>query len=682
MLNISADKKELIVNKLKQDIALADAYYEEKIEPKVIERYAIYDSKPEYYAKKFPKLSKLCSLTTTDVKDTIAAAMPSIMKTFFSSQDVITIQGRDGMPEDEHRADMMQSLINYELEQGSCYQKFQKWFMDALITNLGIMKVDWQRTYKSTQGVEQMRAEVVPQFKEQLEANGGSIDDIQLDPMTNTAVVTFTAKVIDKNRPRFMNLLASEFRFDPSATCLEDADYIAHRKIVSVDYLRKQAEAGLYDKNAVAEIAEKEVTANFTALDTYNNDQVDRNDNPEDSGRRKVVLYECYVKLNLTDDKNAILQDVIVTMAADTILRIEENSYERQPFFLITPTCVPHKIWPESGFVDVVAPEQHTKTAILKQMIIALSKANDCRIAVDNSAIYDINDFISGSPVIRLNAGGNISQAIQLLPTSQIASWSFNMLQYLDQQREEKSGITRYNQGMDSRSLNKTATGINLIQQAANQRLELICRTFAETAVKDLFRFLIKLNQLFLNQAIVIRLNGEPLQVDPSDLDGSYDLVVNAAMGTSSKQDKLQAMQMIEPLVEKLGQIGMAGPEQFYNVFKKTCESLDFKNADEFVMNPQVAQQYQAQQAQQAQQAASNQPNITPKYSEVPEEVQGQVLQRLGYQVTPDMFANKERTDALRVAAHEHAKADASRDSAPEADASAAQYLMQQGGMM
>ena len=207
---------------------------------------------------------------------------------------------------------------------------------------------------------------------------------------------------------------------------------------------------------------------------------------------------------------------------------------------------------------------------------------------------------------------------------------------------------------------------------------------YAETAVKDLFRFLIKLNQLFLNQAIVIRLNNEPLQVDPSDLDGSYDLIVNAAMGTSSKQDKLQAIQMIEPLVEKLGQIGMAGPEQFYNVFKKTCESLDFKNADEFIMNPQQSQQYQAQQAQQAQQAASNQPNITPKYSEVPEEVQGQVLQRLGYQVTPDMFANKEKTDALRVAAHEHAKADASRDSAPEADASAAQYLMQQqqGGMM
>ena len=676
MLDISSEKKEAITNKLKVDIALADSYYEEKIEPAVMERYAIYKSDPSFYKKMFPRLSAMCSLSTTDVKDTISSAMPAIMKTFFSSQDVITIQGRDGLPQDEHRAQMMQALINFELEQSGCYQKFQKWFLDSLITNLGIMKVDWQRTYKSTQSTEQMAAEAVPMFKEQIEQGGGSIDDIQLDPMTGVANVTYTIKEIDKNRPRFMNLMASEFRFDPTATCLEDADFIAHRKVVSIDYLRRQAEAGLYDKAAVEEAAENAGNPNFTQLDNYNNDHIDDNSgSSEDTGRRKVVLYECYVKLNLTDDKNAILQDVIVTMAADTILRIEENSYERQPFFLITPVCEPHKIWPDSGFVDIIAPNQHAKTAILKQMIIALSKANDCRIAVDKSAIYDVNELLNGSGVIQLNSGGNINQAIQQLPSPQIASWAFNMLQYLDSDKENKSGLTRYNQGTDSNSLNKTATGINLIQQAANQRLELICRCFAETAVKDLFRFLVKLNQLFLNQAIIIRLNNEPLQVDPADLDGSYDLIVNAAMGTSSKQDKLQAIQMIEPLVEKLAQVGMAGPEQFYNVFKKTCESLDFKNADEFVMNPQQSQQYQAQQAQQAQQ--NQPPVIVPQYKDVPEEVQAQALKRLGYQVTPDMFANKERTDALRVATHEHAKSEANRESSVASDAAVAQYLRQ-----
>ena len=92
-------------------------------------------------------------------------------------------------------------------------------------------------------------------------------------------------------------------------------------------------------------------------------------------------------------------------------------------------------------------------------------------------------------------------------------------------------------------------------------------------------------------------------------------------------------------------------------------------------MNPQQSQQYQAQQAQQAQQ--NQPPVIVPQYKDVPEEVQAQALKRLGYQVTPDMFANKERTDALRVATHEHAKSEANRESSVASDAAVAQYLRQ-----
>ena len=88
------------------------------------------------------------------------------------------------------------------------------------------------------------------------------------------------------------------------------------------------------------------------------------------------------------------------------------------------------------------------------------------------------------------------------------------MLEYLDTVKENRTGITKYNQGLDSNSLNKTATGISIITQQSNQRLELIARIFAETGMTELFRFLIKLNQLFVNQALVIRLTNGPMQID------------------------------------------------------------------------------------------------------------------------------------------------------------------------
>ena len=64
MTRISDAKREEIVSKLKQDIDAANAYYEERIEPKIIERYDIYRADKDFYRKMFPKLSKRCEITS------------------------------------------------------------------------------------------------------------------------------------------------------------------------------------------------------------------------------------------------------------------------------------------------------------------------------------------------------------------------------------------------------------------------------------------------------------------------------------------------------------------------------------------------------------------------------------------------------------------------------------------
>ena len=57
-MKLSANKKELIISRLQQDIAAADAYYEEKVEPKVLERYEIYNADKGFYRRMFPLLSQ------------------------------------------------------------------------------------------------------------------------------------------------------------------------------------------------------------------------------------------------------------------------------------------------------------------------------------------------------------------------------------------------------------------------------------------------------------------------------------------------------------------------------------------------------------------------------------------------------------------------------------------------
>lgn len=656
---VEDNKKTAILSKLQQDIDAADDYYTKTIEPLVIERYEIYGADKDYYRRKYPRLSKRCDIVSTDVQDTIESTMPALMKTFFGSTDVVTVQGMDGTPDDEQRAEKMQALINFQLERQHFFMTFYQWAKDALITNLGIIKVDWERTFKEQQQRITVLPEVYEQLAAQAEAQGIQILNAEYDP-NGGIVVDYLTKAIDKNQPRIMNILASEFRFSPEATSLEDADYVAHRKIVSIDYLRKQAESGLYDPQAVEEVAAKETTPEYTTLDKKNNDSIDEDSNQTDSGRRKVVLYECYVNINMSDDPNGQLTPMIITVASNVILRMEENTYERHPFFVLAPRIDPHKVWPKKGFVDLIAQVQHAKTAIIRQMIYNIALNNDSRLGVNTAMLVDVNDVLEGAQVIRVN--GDVKQAIQQIPPADIQTWTFSMLEYLDMTKENRTGITRYNQGLDSNSLNKTATGINIITQASNQRLELIARIFAETGLRDMFKFLIKLNQLFVSQDTVIRLTNGPMQVKPDDLEGEFDLVINSGMGSGAKEQNLQDMQMLQGLMTQLAQAGFVGPQQIYNAAKKFIETIGFKNVDDFVLTPEQAMQYQQQMAMQA--GNQNQPfseRLNIDWDSLPWEIQAQIIQREGYQVAPEMFADKAAEDVLKEGATEASKADAHR---------------------
>ena len=68
-------------------------------------------------------------------------------------------------------------------------------------------------------------------------------------------------------------------------------------------------------------------------------------------------------------------------------------------------------------------------------------------------------------------------------------------MEYLEGQKENRTGITRYNQGLDANSLNKTATGISAILGQSAQRLELVARMFAETGISELFRLWLALTK-------------------------------------------------------------------------------------------------------------------------------------------------------------------------------------------
>ena len=138
------DFDKTIVRRIQADIASAEAYQASVVEPTVKQRYEIYYADKDYYRNRFPILSKTSDLVSTDVADTIEWALPSLMKVFTGSDEVITIAGVT--EEDDTKAETMQELLVYQLQrQNKFFPILYNWMKDALITGMGIIKCYWER---------------------------------------------------------------------------------------------------------------------------------------------------------------------------------------------------------------------------------------------------------------------------------------------------------------------------------------------------------------------------------------------------------------------------------------------------------------------------------------------------------------------------------------------------------
>lgn len=600
--SVLQDLNKTVVRYVQNDIQRAEAYQASIIEPAVRERYEIYYADKDYYRQKFPILSKTSDLVSTDVADTIEWALPSLMKVFTGSDEVITIAGVT--EEDDTKAETMQELLVYQLQrQNNFFTVLYNWIKDSLIVGMGIIKCYWERTEGYTTETAVLNNEAL----QALTQTGVTIEDIQGPDQFGDFSVTYQLPYYRKNAPKLENILVSEFLYSPDAKSLEEANFVAHKRKVTMSYLREREAQGVY-----ANIDDIRVNGNYNGM---NVDQVEQviGDNyvdinkDEQTARQEVVIYECYTKIDINND--GILEDMIITICGDTIIRMEQNYMGRHPFFAISPTKDPHRIWVKRSYAELIGELQDLKVALTRQIMQNVALTNDPKMLLDESAI-NIDDFVQGRKVIRMKAGHSMNEVAMPMNITPLAPQTFQFLEWIEGQKENRTGITRYNQGLDANSLNKTATGISAILGQSAQRLELVARMFAETGLSELFRFMVSLNQKFIDQQTVIRLTNKELKISPEDLDGSFDLIVNAGISIATKESTIMATQtLLTALMQaNAGGYMVSTPENIYNLFKKWIESIGFKNYGDYITDPNVTQQRMVMEMQLKQQVLSQLP--------------------------------------------------------------------------
>ncbi len=515
-------------------------------------------------------------VVSRDVSDTIEWIKPALAKIFLSGDEVV--QFNPTGPEDEKAAEQETDYINHIITQkNNGFLIFMMWFHDALLQKNGYVKAYWEEKTEveeeSYAGLSEDEALLLLEDQE-LEVVG---HEETADAMGTTHTVrvkqkrTYGCVKVDNVPPENVKVSANS-----RSVGLSCADFVEQVEMKTISDLREEG----FDVDDDISDNSGDLDEDYEADLRDENDIARRDDEGADPSMRRVRVREVWIRMDYDDDGIAELRHVIV-VGSTVLLNGTANFI---PMACLSPSPQPHVHYGVS-VAEMVMDLQAIKSYLLRAAIDNQALANNGRYAIDEKAV-DLDDMLDSRPGGVVRVKGNPANSIFPLVHPTNGQAPLMLMEYVDTVKENRTGVTRYNQGIDANSLNKTAQGINQIMTAAQQRTELIARFLAETGVKELFLIVHALSLKHGRKAELVRLRNQWVQVDPRQWKKRVDMTVSVGLGTGSRDMQTQYLMQILGLQQQAMAIGIASPPKIYNAAAKLTQNLGFKDPNLFWDDP------------------------------------------------------------------------------------------------
>jgi len=537
-------------------------------------------------------------VVSTDVFDTVEGMLPSLVEVFTSSNKIAEAEAY-GI-EDEAEAKQQTEVANHILfKQNNAPLIFYTWFKDALLSKNGVVKFyyDPQQNEFRMESYANLTEQELERLAsdENVEIQSISEHELMLEPPMQPGqplqppqpMKVFDAEVkvyTKRGRVSVCNIPPENFYVTARQHSLnmDECEFCSHKErktitdLLEMGFSEKELDE-ITDTGDLAELSSESIARNL-----YSQRMAGEITEP-DSSLRQIWCSDVYMMIDADGDGVAELRHIF--MAGNKILINEEA--DKIPFAVISPIIFPHQFYGLSA-ADITMDIQLYKSAIHRQMMDGLYLTNNPRNAVLEGMV-NMDDLLTSRPggIVRMRAPGAVTPLI----TPFVGKESFPMLEYWESIKEQRTGVTRYNQGLDADSLNKTAHGISQIMTAAMKRQELMARLFAETGVKALVKGILHCVAKSGMKQLTVRLTNGYVNVDPRQWKHQYDVTINVALGTGTKDRQIQLLNMLSQKQLELKQTGrgyMVSEQNDYNMAVKISEATGFKNPELFFTDPTI----------------------------------------------------------------------------------------------
>lgn len=545
-------------------------------------------------------------VVSTDVRDAVQSMLPSLMRVFFGPDNVVEFRPRG--PEDVEEAEQQTDYVDYVVQQDNDgFLAFHAAFKDALVRKLGVIKWWWDEKIEVHESDHSGLTEQEVAFLRsvdgvEVEITGVQEGRQQADPETGEPVQVepnlfdvHVRRVEEDGRARIAAVPPEEFIFSPEARSLEDARLVGHVREVPADELIAM---GVDEELVNRAKKKKERIGGPDSLEGAR--RIDDNARrfereAQDDSTLPVRFADVYVRLDLNDDGLSELRH-IQAVGPDSEFAFNEV-VDEIPFALFGPDPEPHTMVGLS-VADYVMDLQRIKSALQRGMLDSLTLTlNPATEVVEGEVnMADVLNPEVGR-VIRTRKPGMMRE----ITTPFVGKEALPVLQYMDELKENRTGLSKAAAGLDADALqSSTKAAVAATLSAAQQRIEMIARIFAETGMKRLFKGLLKLVTRHQDRERVIRLRNKYVQVDPRHWNAEKDVTINVALGAGMTEEKLQTLAMIAEKQELLIKNGapLVTFREYRNTLSRMVELAGFSNPDEFFRPFGEKEQAQFQQAQ------------------------------------------------------------------------------------
>jgi hypothetical protein len=518
---------------------------------------------------------------TTELSDVIESILPSLMKVFAGGEQVVKFSPKNA--EDVQSAEQESDYINWlVLEKNQGFNVLYTWFKDALIQKNGYVIAAWEDNKSVVEEVyEGLREEEMVYLLQDPEIEVLEHTQREVPDMDGIAIVhdVKISKTDEDGELKIYNIPPEEMlvSVDCPTPNPKDANFVQWRTVRTISEVR---ELGYDVPDDIADDEDYLLDLESNARDQYDEMNIDMDG--ADASTRRVVFKRSWVRMDANGD--GIAELLFICHIGDTILH--KDVVDLIPVSCLTPIPVPHRHIGRS-YADLIMELQLQKSTMLRQIFDNMYLSNNVRTAIDADNV-NLDDLLTTTAGGVVRTKGAPSNSIMPLIAPQVAGAGFQMLEYIDTLVEVKTGVTKYNQGMDANSLNKTASGISQIMSAAQQRVELVSRVFAETGIKDLFQTVHGIVSKHAKKAEIVQLRNQWIPIDPRQWTKRTDMVVTVGLGTGNKDQQLSHIMNILTVMKEamMSGVPIVTPDNLYNAVIELTKNAGFKDADKFWTNP------------------------------------------------------------------------------------------------